>query len=168
MTPTSGGTTKPVPSAAEVVARYPRGAIDHDNIAQWRGFLDRQLLVNRCDDCGRWSNPPRAICPACWSGRVGPRAISGRGRVQWFTLLFQGGPPDSLVHPYPVVVVELDEQAGLRVTSTLVDCDPASIACDMPVELRWDERGGAPIPVFGPPPGVPASPRAPSTPPVGR
>jgi uncharacterized protein len=147
--------SEPELGPAEVVERYPKGAIDHDNLAQWLGFLARQLLVNRCDDCGQWSNPPRAICPACWSPRVRPQPVRGRGRVQWFTLLFQGAPAESAVQPYPVVVVELEEQPNLRVTSTIVGCDPDAITCDMAVELIWDDRAGAPLPVFRPRPGGP-------------
>jgi uncharacterized OB-fold protein len=133
----------------ELLERYPWGAIDHDNKAQWKGFLEGQLLVNRCQECGHWINPPRPMCPRCWSERVEPEPVSGRGRVQWFTLLHQGGPPGGPT-PYPVVVVELDEQQNLRVDATVVDCEPGEIACDMPLELTWIDSQGAPVPAFRP------------------
>jgi uncharacterized OB-fold protein len=129
---------------AELVRRYPTVAIDHDNKEQWRGYLGHRLVMNRCLDCGHWHNPPRSMCPKCWSGRVEARAVSGRGRVQWFTLLHDRDPP------YPAVVVELEEQANLRLTTTVIGCPPAQIACDMAVELAWQDYGGAPIPVFRP------------------
>jgi uncharacterized OB-fold protein len=146
----AGSPSGQTPSDAEVAERYPTGAVDHDNVAQWRGFLDHRLLINRCDDCGRWSNPPRSRCPGCWSPRVRPRPVTGRGRVQWFTLVFQSPPAPDPATPYPWVVVELEEQPNLRVTSTLVECDPSAIRCDMAVELAWEEQAGAPIPVFRP------------------
>jgi uncharacterized OB-fold protein len=130
---------------AELVERYPDVPLDHDNKAQWKGFLDRRLLIARCGDCGHWFNPPRPMCPHCWSDRVAPHEVSGRGRVQWFTLLFEGE-----VDPTVAVVVELEEQPGLRVTSTIIDCPAGEVVCDMPVELDWQDFEGAPIPVFRP------------------
>lgn len=133
----------------ELLSRYPWGAIDHDNKAQWKGFLEYQLLVNRCQACGHWFNPPRPMCPRCWSLDVRPEPVSGRGRVQWFTLLYQGGPPGA-PSPYPVVTVELAEEEGLRIDATVVDCDPHDIRCDMPLELTWVDDQGAPLPAFRP------------------
>jgi len=138
-------------SDEELLERYPWGAIDHDNKEQWRGFLDRRLLVNRCRACGHWFDPPRPLCPKCWSTEVEPRAVAGTGRVVWFTLLYQGAPGADPAHPYPVAVVELSEQEGLRLDSTIVECDPMAVACDMPVELTWAGTESAPLPVFRPP-----------------
>jgi hypothetical protein len=49
-----------------------------------------------------------------------------------------------------VVTVELEEQPGLRFTSTIVDCPPERIAVGLPVELAWIDRDGCPYPVFRP------------------
>jgi hypothetical protein len=49
-----------------------------------------------------------------------------------------------------VVTVELEEQEGLRYTSTVVHCPPDEITIDMPVRLTWIDRYGAPFPVFEP------------------
>jgi uncharacterized protein len=134
----------------ELVQRYPTVAIDHDNKEQWRGYLGHRLVMTQCRDCGHWHNPPRPMCPKCWSDRVEARAVSGRGRVQWFTLLHRGAPEADPDHPYPAVVVELEEQPNLRLTTTVIGCPPEEIACDMPVELAWADYNGAPIPVFRP------------------
>lgn len=133
----------------ELLERIPWGAYDHDTKDQWKGFLERKLLVSRCQDCGHWFNPPRPMCPKCWSEHVAPTEVSGRGRVQWFTLLHQGAPP-AVPMPFPVVTVELEEQANLRIESTIVDCEPHEIACDMPVELTWVDQEGVPVPAFRP------------------
>ena len=64
------------------------------------------------------------------------------------------GPPlegvDYAASPYPVAVVELEEQPGLRITSTVVRCDPSEVAIGMPVELAWIDRDGVPLPAFEP------------------
>jgi uncharacterized OB-fold protein len=137
-------------SDEELLERYPWGAIDHDNKEQWRGFLDHRLLVDRCQDCGHWFDPPRPMCPKCWSQRIAPTEVSGRGKVQWFTLLYQGVRGASPDAPLPVAVVELEEQEGLRVDATIVECEPSAIACDDGLELTWTGTEDAPIPAFRP------------------
>jgi uncharacterized OB-fold protein len=47
-----------------------------------------------------------------------------------------------------VVSVELDEQPGLRFTSTVVDAPLDEIRIGRRVRLAWRERGDAPLPVF--------------------
>ena len=136
-------------SDEELLDRYPGCAIDHDTKEQWRAFLDRRLLVDRCQDCGYWFDPPRPMCPKCWSARIEPQEVGGTGRVQWFTLLHQGHPAASPEHPYPVAVIELDDQPGLRMDGTIVDCDPTDISCDMAVELAWTDDD-APLPLWRP------------------
>jgi uncharacterized OB-fold protein len=137
-------------SDEELLERYPWGAIDHDNKEQWRGFLERRLLVDRCQDCGTWFDPPRSMCPRCWSERIEPQQVAGTGRVIYFTLLYQGHPAASPEHPFPAVVVELDEQAGLRFDSTVVECAPDVVQCDLALELCWIGDDAAPIPAFRP------------------
>ena len=51
---------------------------------------------------------------------------------------------------YPLLVVELEEQVGLRATATMVDCAVEDIRIGMPVALTWIERDGHPIPAFRP------------------
>jgi uncharacterized OB-fold protein len=64
--------------------------------------------------------------------------------------LHQGPPADGVDYstPYPVVTVELDEQTGLRFTSTVVDAANAEITIGRRVELGWIDRAGVPFPVF--------------------
>jgi uncharacterized OB-fold protein len=64
--------------------------------------------------------------------------------------LHQGPPAEGVSYstPYPVVTVELDEQQGLRFTSTVVGATNDDIRIGERVQLDWIERGGAPLPVF--------------------
>jgi uncharacterized OB-fold protein len=134
----------------ELVQRFPGEPITHDNATHYRGRLDRQLLVNRCDDCRTWHQPPKPVCPQCWSSQVTPTGVSGNGTIFMNVFLYQGPPAPGVDYstPYPVVTVELEEQVGLRFTSTVVDADNEDIAIGKAVRLDWRERSGSPMPVF--------------------
>ena len=140
-------------SDAELIERFPWVAIGHDNKHLFRGWLDKQLLISRCRDCSRFHHPPKPICPECWSWRVEPTPVSGRGVVHLAMFLRQGAPAPGVDYakgPHPVVTIELEEQPGLRFTSTIVDCPLEEVRIGLPVELAWIERYGAPFPAFRP------------------
>lgn len=134
----------------DLVQRFPGEPITHDNAAHYRARLQRELLFNRCGECSRWHAPPRPICPECWSANVVPTPVSGRGTVFMAIFLHQGPPAEGVDYssPYPVVTVELEEQTGLRFTSTVVDAPNEDIRIGAPVDLAWRERSGSPMPVF--------------------
>ncbi len=145
-------------SDAELVDRLPGILVDGDNKDYYRGWLERRLVLNRCEDCGRWHHPPKPVCPECWSDRVRPTPVSGRGTVHLLVWLRQGPPADGVDYsmPHPVVTVELEEQAALRFTSTVVDTTMDELEIGDPVELTWVERNGAPFPAFTRAPSAPA------------
>jgi uncharacterized OB-fold protein len=139
-------------SDEELLRRLPTTRVNHDNKEFYRGWLSRELRMNRCNDCGHWQHPPRPVCPRCWSHAVTPTAVSGRGTIHLLTRLYQGPPTSGVSYErgWPVATVELVEQEGLRYTTTVVGIDAAEIVVGMPVELTWIERDGANFPVFRP------------------
>jgi hypothetical protein len=132
-----------------VLAAYPTDQIDADNLAQFRGFWERKLLINRCDDCQAWHQPPQPLCPKCWSESLTATQVSGSGTIHMAMMLHQG-PGIEAGKPLPVVVVELPEQEGLRFTAALVDNTPEQAVIGQGVSLGWTESSGAPWPVFRP------------------
>jgi uncharacterized OB-fold protein len=145
------GTAAHIPDQT-VLARYPNVRLDHLNKHFYRGLLNRQLLAGRCRDCGRWHTPLRPRCPECWSLAVEHTPVSGQGAIYLLTLLHQGPPSGDVDYsdPWPLAAVELVEQAGLRVTATIVQCAPDRLRVGLPVELSWITRDGAPWPAFRP------------------
>jgi hypothetical protein len=139
-------------SDSEVFERFaPPTWIDQDNINMLRGFLEHRLLINRCGNCHRYSQPPYPVCPSCQSEDVQPTEVSGRGEVFTFTILHTGwarGVDYRAGHP--VAVIALEEQDGLRVTGTIVNCGHEDIRIGMPVDLTWIERNGVDIPAWQP------------------
>lgn len=134
----------------ELLARFPGHPLDHDTAAHYRGRLERRLLLNRCADCARWHHPPKPICPSCWSTDVRATEVAGTGTIHLAIFLHQGPPAEGVDYstPYPVVVVELDEQLGLRFTSTVVGSPNDQITIGERVILDWIDRAGTPLPAF--------------------
>lgn len=139
------------PSDEEVFAHFHDVHIDHDNIGHYRALMQGRLELNRCGDCGTWVYPHRPLCPQCLSVNVAPQAVSGRGKLYMYTLLQQSRDPDQpLDEPMQVAAIELEEQAGLRYLSQVVDCPAEALRHDMSVELTWVEHGGRLWPAFRP------------------
>jgi uncharacterized OB-fold protein len=142
-------------SDPELVSAYAPLVVDGDTAAFYRGWLARELRVNRCRDCGHLFLPPRPVCPKCWSTSLDAVPVSGRGTIFLLILLHQGPAApgvDYAAGPYPVATVALEEHPGLRFTSTVVDFgdDPHTLEIGQPVELTWIERNGVPFAAFRP------------------
>lgn len=137
-------------SDAELVARFPGHPLDHDSAAHFRGRLEHRLLLNRCGACSTWHHPHKPICPSCWSADVTAEPVTGAGTIHLAIFLHQGPPAEGVDYatPHPVVTVELDEQPGLRFTSTVVGSANDEITIGRRVTLDWIDRAGAPLPVF--------------------
>jgi uncharacterized OB-fold protein len=132
-------------------AHFGAVGLDHDNKYLYRGFLSRQLCLNRCTSCGHWQHPPVPMCPACWSTDIAATPVHGRGTIVLLTIMHQGPPTPGVDYatPYAVGSVELDEAVGLRFTSAIVSSDGRQPTIGSVVELQWIERNGAPFPIFG-------------------
>jgi uncharacterized protein len=121
--------------------------------AFWTGGQRGELLIYRCRSCGRFFHPPTPACFRCQSRDVGPERTSGRAKVAARTLdvhpWFEGWPP-----PYLVVLVELDDEPDVRLTTNIVDCAFEDVYIGMPVEVtfeHWaDELGEVWLPLFRP------------------
>jgi len=106
-----------------------------------------QLLVEHCDGCARWVHPATGECRECGRQLVA-RPVSGRGTVLTYTVNYHPYNPE-IPTPYVIAIVELAEQDGLRVAANIVDCEPDSVTCGMPVNIR-PEKGSGGAPLFAP------------------
>lgn len=114
----------------------------------WRGAAEGRLLIQRCADCGNFQHYARPFCVACRSTNVALVEARGTGVLHSFTVVHRS-PFDDLPAPYVVGLVKLDE--GPTLLSNVVDCDPAGLACDLPVEVTYAPlRDGVVVPVFRP------------------
>jgi len=106
-----------------------------ENDTEWKGYFEaareHRLVMKRCNDCGLLRYPPGAACPWCTSLQWTWQDVSGKGTIHSYEIVvqaIQAGFRDWA--PYPIVLVELDEQRGqptpdegLRLIANLVTDD---------------------------------------------
>jgi uncharacterized OB-fold protein len=110
---------------------------------------DGKLLIQSCPSCGRKQFYPRKICIHCGSSDVEWLQASGRGAVHTFTVIHQQGMPGWREEvPYVSAIIDLDE--GVRMTANIVECAPADVRVEMPVEVTFVDEGMYTLPKFRP------------------
>jgi uncharacterized OB-fold protein len=130
--------------------KRPAPAITGRTAAFWGGGAVGELRIQRCQRCLWWLHPPLPMCPRCYGRELEPAAVAGTGTVYSFTVnRYQWTP--SLEPPYVIAEVELDEQPGLLLLTSIVGCDEVTIG--MPVRVGFETVGedtAAWVPVFSP------------------
>ena len=120
----------------------------------WDATKEGKLVIQRCQSCHTCYHPPIQVCMDCLAqGKESTLAfeqVSGRGTIYSHTLIHDtrlAGFEEIL--PYPVVLVELEEQKGLIVNANMPDTKPEEIHSDVPVEVYFIDVGsGHKIPDF--------------------
>ena len=103
----------------------------------WDGLASDEIRLQRCRDCGSWVFYPRPRCSSCLSAALDWHTASGRATLYSYTVARQPTHPafaDEV--PQLLAVVELTE--GVRVSTTLVDVDPAHVSVGTPVAPVFD------------------------------
>jgi uncharacterized OB-fold protein len=120
------------------------------NRAFWTGGETGRLLITRCRSCGTWLHPPVSYCRHCGSRDVGPEATAGRGTVATFSINRQRWSAEASPGPYVVAIVELAEQAALRLITNIVNCPVEQVRIDMPVRVVCVPFEDVWLPLFEP------------------
>ena len=137
-----------------------------DDDTEYKGYFeaarDQRLVVKRCVDCGLLRGEPGPGCPWCTSLKWEWRQVSGKGTIYSYQIVAHTVIPAFRDWaPFPIVLVELDEQSGqpdpydgLRITANLVDENMApeqeeNVAIGKPVEVVFLEaEDGFVLPQF--------------------
>jgi len=115
--------------------------------AYWAAAEQGQLVLQRCDDCGTYQFPPYKLCSTCLSDNVSWVQASGRGRIwSWIRMHQVYYPAFKDEIPYNVALIALEE--GPMVMSRIVNAGDRTAACDDPVQVTFQQRGEATLPVF--------------------
>ncbi len=126
----------------------PTPAVDRETLPWWQAAAEHRLLLQRCDTCGCVRLPPGPLCPTCRSFDQSWQEASGRGTVYTYTIVHRAY-VRGLPVPYVVAVVALEE--GPKLTSNVVDVEPAAVQIGMAVEVVWEDMGPAvSVPRFRP------------------
>jgi uncharacterized OB-fold protein len=126
----------------------PLPETDTDAAAFWQAATEGKLLIQHCRRCGGYQHYARPFCITCRDADVEMVEAGGAGVLHSFTVVYRS-PYDDVPTPYVVGLVRLDE--GVTLLTNVVGCDPARVACDMPVEVTYQTvRDGVVIPVFRP------------------
>jgi uncharacterized protein len=120
--------------------------LDEDNTFFWTSGADGQLRFLRCQNCGYYLHPPLHECPECRSKDIAPEVVSGRGVVHSFTVNHH--PWDGSTEPWAIILVELEEQEGLRLTSNTVGIEPDDVRIGMPVRVVFEQHDDVYFPLF--------------------
>lgn len=121
-------------------------ALADSNRYFWTGGGSGHLLILRDVETGRWIPPVEERTP---DDRLKPQPVSGQGTVFTFTVNRHAYNPQ-VEPPYVIALVELDEQADLRIPANIVGCDPDDVHIGMRVAVRFEAQGEYFVPVFGP------------------
>lgn len=109
----------------------------------WTAAQRRELVLQQCGDCRRFTQPPREQCGQCGCTRFSFERVSGRGRVETFSVVHRTFAPGFADRtPYVIAWVELDEQPGLRMFGNVLDFDTDRVRIGMPVEVTFEEIDG--------------------------
>lgn len=103
----------------------------------WRSGADGLLRILRCQDCSYWIHPPGPVCPECLAPRVRPEPVGGTGTIVSYTVNHQIWNTEVPV-PYTIILVELDEQAGLRLVSDLPGSDGEEVTIGQRVRVHFE------------------------------
>jgi uncharacterized OB-fold protein len=86
--------------------------------SEHRGYFEEarkhHLVVQHCDACGMLRGAIGAACPFCTSLDWSWHPVSGKGEIYSYQMVVQAVQPAFLDWvPYPVVLIELDEQRNV-------------------------------------------------------
>jgi len=114
----------------------------------WDAAREGRLDIPRCTACGKPHFYPRTSCPFCGSTELEWMTCSGRSTLHSYVISHRPAPGfgDRTV----IAVVELEE--GPRMMTNVVDVEPVpeALPLDLPLQVRFEQRGEVAVPVFAP------------------
>jgi uncharacterized OB-fold protein len=102
----------------------------------WDACKDGRLIIQRCNDCGKFQTYYRAFCCHCWSSTMTDVTANGTGTIWGTTVTYRNSTPawaESV--PYVMAIVELAE--GPKVVTNVINCDPEAVEVGMPVKVTF-------------------------------
>jgi uncharacterized OB-fold protein len=99
----------------------------------WEGLSQGKWQSTCCQACGKFTFPPKKICPHCWSEDMVWKDLSARGTLYSWTRIHAAPKVFADESPYAVCVVDLD--IGLRIATRMVEREGVEFQPGIPMEL---------------------------------
>lgn len=115
----------------------PRPVVQPWALPFWEAARAHRLVLQTCHDCEKPIHYPRIACPHCGGDDLGWQESAGRGTIYSFTVV-QSNAPSAFIGDMPYVVAVIRLAEGVQMLSNIVDCDPAQLQCDQPVEVVFE------------------------------
>ncbi|MGW4368520.1 thiolase C-terminal domain-containing protein [Nocardia takedensis] len=113
----------------------------------WTSGADGVLRLRHCRSCDALQHPPQPVCRYCRGHDLDVRAVSGVATLASFTVNHRFGGP-GLPPPYVVATVALVEDPRIRLTTNIIDADPADLRLGARVEVVFEPDGDVWLPLF--------------------
>ena len=87
----------------------------------WDAAKEGTLKLQRCQACGHFQHPPYATCVNCVSCDLAFEAVSGKGAIYAYTIMYHAGDKRfAAAVPYASIIVELDDAPGALMAGNLL------------------------------------------------
>ncbi len=117
--------------------RLPLPQPFEEALPYWESLKRGELRLQKCQQCGEVSHPPKAMCSSCHSFNMGWELMSGRGTVYSYIVTRQPIHPALVGHtPFATAQIQLEE--GPIVTSNIIDVPPDEITIGLPVRATFE------------------------------
>jgi uncharacterized OB-fold protein len=99
----------------------------------WEGLAHGKWQSTSCEACGKFTFPPKPICPHCWSDAMKWKDLSKRGTLYSWTRVHAAPQAFADEVPYTLCVVDLD--IGLRIATRLINPENVEFRPNIPMEV---------------------------------
>jgi uncharacterized OB-fold protein len=120
-----------------------------DTLPYWEGNKEGKLRIQRCTACGGHYFYPRPFCPVCTSDQVEWTDTRGTATLHSYVINMRPLPGAEGYSPV-IALVRLSEGPILLTNIVGVEPTPERLVLDMPLEVAFEARGAATVPVFRP------------------
>jgi len=129
--------------------KRPLPLLTDSNRFFWTSGADGRLRFLRCSACRNYIHPPVPVCDKCLSMEQEVVAVSGRATLAAVTVNHQMWIP-TIEPPYVVGIVEIEEQASVRLTTNIIHCAETDLKIGMALEVEFEECEDVFLPMFRP------------------
>jgi len=111
----------------------------------WDGIKRGELVLPRCNSCGRLHHCPRPYCADCSSRDLTWVRCSGKGKIHSYLIEHRQHGLGASLHSSPVEIIAVVEiNGGARILAGLTGITPDSVRLDMPVEIVFEDLDDGP------------------------